>query len=373
MMSHRKCHLIFFAFIFLTIPFLLARAQGDVIEAQYEALIKFEDRYVLWNVVTDTLTELPDLEVLQYRRPIWSPDGNYLLIYPYGEDNCCTGVYDVVRQTWDEHQFENYAVWSPSGEFILHTIEHESEIELVLYNWATGDSEVIYSIEVDVFGAGISDLSWSPDSQSIFFIEYSGGMGGTFNAGNVLYLPTRAVFSLNDGNDTWYARYDPNWSPNGRYLLFWMQTTAPIVRASSIVHDAEVGDVYLMDTYTGERHRVTNTPLESEFGIRWSEDGRQIIFTLNQDVTVSLEDALLLDDPLTDRSVIPELSALEEDGYSASIPSPDGRWEVWTSFNGCELRIINQLGEMVSYLSNYEMCENFFVSWRPLAIAESDG
>ena len=80
MMSHRKCQLISAALVFLTIPFLLAHAQDDANETDYEALIVFEEKYHLWNVVTGRLTELPDLEVLQYSSPKWSPDGNRLAL-----------------------------------------------------------------------------------------------------------------------------------------------------------------------------------------------------------------------------------------------------------------------------------------------------
>jgi Tol biopolymer transport system component len=285
-------------------------------------------------------------------------------VFPYGENNCCSGLYDVERQAWDTRTFGGAAVWSPTGNYIASTSFNENSAELILHDWDQGTERVLYTIQTYDYRGILSNLEWSPDEQAIFFVESSSLIGGNNNYARVIYLPLNQVYSVSDDFDTWYVAYSPLWSPTGRYLLISLQVTATEPFAGD---DTEMGDLYLFDAHTGERHRITNTPFQYEASFGWSEDGETIIYVVPQTIEVSLTNALNLGDSVTDLNEIPEMPILQQQGFLLISTSSDEQWQVWKDDN-CVMLSLNVETEASFQLgvSGQDCQPTLFIEWRPV-------
>jgi dipeptidyl aminopeptidase/acylaminoacyl peptidase len=125
-------------------------------------------------------------------------------------------------------------------------------------------------------------VSWSSDSQRVAFSE-DGPL--LFNDSDiwVLELGNRQLTNLTDDGvagsppglfeGTWKTPFDlvPAWSPDGQHIVF-----------SRILNDSTA--LYTVPTHGGEAVKLTDLPGAAKFAVTypifWSQDGRQIIFSL---------------------------------------------------------------------------------------------
>lgn len=329
----------------------------------YQALVRFEDQYHLWDVATGELTLIPGLADVEWTRSSWSPDGAYLLVSPYGEDNCCSGLYDVERQKWDTRTFGREAVWSPTGNYIASTQFDEDSTELILFNWLTQTEYTLYTFETHGSDTEIREVAWSPDELTIFFVLAYDVSGGSANYAHLYYLPSDYIYTV--GLELFNVTYNPIWSPNGQYLLLRLEIISPYTSFS--LAQLDVGDIYLINAHTGERHRITNTPYEYEISYGWSEDGKSIQYSVFQTVEVSLSEAESMEDAISESVEISKLPLLEQRGFFLTSTSSDEQWQVWKDDN-CVMISLNVETEASFQLGDSELdCQpTTFIDWRPL-------
>jgi WD40 repeat protein len=208
-MSSKRARFTLLILLFAWLLAALPTSHAQDAAPTYQALVRFEDQYHLWDMATGDLTLLHGLADVEWTQSSWSPDGAYLLVSPYGENNCCSGLYDVERQMWDARIFESRAVWSPNGRYIAWSRHNDETSEIVLLDRESQEESVIYSIDYRGWFKGFQSLSWSPDSQSIFFVLFWERLGGRNNYARVFHFPSQEVFIVDEGLDAWYAGYNP--------------------------------------------------------------------------------------------------------------------------------------------------------------------
>ena len=332
-----------------------------------QLLLIMDDSLLLWDSEQGEYVALPDINPAEFSKYgwSWSPDGRYLLATNFPE----TYFYDVEAQAWDERVLGKYGAWSPDGSRIAHVRDIDYGSDLLLYDWDTGEETLLYSVRgTQTNSEGLSDPEWSPNGESILFVYYVWGWGGTDNYAKLLNVSTGEVRNLSGG---WYASYRPIWSPNGNTFLLHIDPTTVQTRGPVIIRDAVVGDIYLFDTLTGERHAVTHTPLQDEDNIRWSEDGQSILFEVTETYEVSLEEVFAPAEPAPEVDV-PETPDVAYDGARAVIStSPDGSLQVWSAWV-CGLIVSDAEGHWVDGITatgepTANGCPQLeVIGWRPL-------
>jgi dipeptidyl aminopeptidase/acylaminoacyl peptidase len=344
----------------------LPTSYAQDVTPSYQALVRFEDQYHLWDVATGDLTLLPGLTDVEWTSASWSPDGAYLLVSPYGEDNCCSGLYDVERQEWDTQTFGREAVWSPTGRYIISARDDENSAELVLNDWLTGVETKLHVIETQQSRFIFTSLEWSPDEQTIFFVSVYDVTGGSMNFASLYHLPSGNIYELSAGMEVGNVDYYPVWSPNGEYLLLRMEIVSPYTSFNLAQFD--VGDIYLINAHTGERNRITHTLYEYEMAYSWSEDGETIRYVIPQTVEIPLDEAVNMADFTSESDEISKLPLLEQEGFTMIDTSLDKEWQVWIFWNGCTLISLNVETEASFQLgvSGQDCQPTLFIEWRPV-------
>ena len=336
-----------------------------------QLLLIMEDQSALWDAARGEYEFLPAVDVAELTDSVqrwkWSPDGRYLLVTSYAVTPPEIRLYDVEAQAWDGRIFGKDAAWSPDGRSIAYVHDIEMGAELLLYDWDQETSTVLYSVRgEDIHAEGLSQPEWSPSGTSLFFIYYVWRFGGSTNYMHLLDLITNEVHEL---SGQWYASYNPIWSPDGSYFLVYPRATAPYVHLSIIVTDAGEGDIFLYDAHSGERQRITHTPLQAERNIRWSEDGQTILYDVTETRAVALADAFTL--PQTAEDVtIPEAPQVQFDGaINVLAVSPDGALQAWST-RGCGLIVSDAEGNWVNDVTVERTetgCPQLeVIGWRPL-------
>jgi TolB protein len=102
--------------------------------------------------------------------------------------------------------------------------------------------------------SGPSSVAWSPDSREVVF-----SMGGSLWRQRV---DSGSAQQLTDGSG---YDYQPDWSPDGRYILYTSGT-------------GEVLELWLLDLASGQSRPLTHDAAVN-VEPRWSPDGRRIVYT----------------------------------------------------------------------------------------------
>jgi Tol biopolymer transport system component len=209
-----------------------------------------------------------------------SPGGTEVVYFWYGKE---PGLYIISdgapprRLATGEAGALNwcgYAKWSPAGDLIAFLTNGESESKNI---WLISPTRGKPRLLTSASGIG---LAWSPDGQSLAFVDRS-SVGEPFS---IYAIPVRGgarrrLTTPPPGSfgDTYAA-----FSPDGRRLA--------IVRYSS----RHQSDVYVvaLDDATGERIERLTTGAPGMRGIDWSPDGGTIVFGSHSGLwRISLADA----------------------------------------------------------------------------------
>ena len=313
-----------------------------------EFLYRDGNRLVLLNGYTGEKTELP-LEVTRYDQIEWSPDGRYL-VTRLDEDPSdtnfifCLNLYDVDRREWFSSEPISCAVqgitFFADSQRLVYTTTDQINAVMWLYTLEDGTSLELYRTTDgnELMPSGIGDLKFSPTERYLTFVDYTTIMGGTLN--------TLGLMSVDNWNslfvsapDIYYASYDPIWSVDDRWFLIILKDN--YVTSGTLPQTNHRGDVYLVDSETGDKYRITYTPASSEFDVRWTVDGEIAFRTLKvieDTFSFTTEEAMNIE-PIPDSEIVqPEPTSAEDflltPGVAPGMVSPDPSLTAWIgSFN----------------------------------------
>lgn len=251
--------------------------------------------------------------------PTWSPDGEEIAYIADDEGIRATTLDGTTRTVINPTPGERLhaPAWGPSGDIAYIRMTSRSQADLMISDeqitegedvfvlpphWLSED-ELLYtadgvireldrepgeaseipfstsfdlptldyerkSYEFDERGAkevqGIQTPTLSPDGERVAFIAL-----------NDLWVMTIGE-SPRRLTDNIYYQVDPDWSPDGRYLAYSSD-------------EAGTQDVYVYDTQTETRHRVTSLDGEAAIAAQWSPDGSRIAFQKHTGATFTVE------------------------------------------------------------------------------------
>ena len=359
-------------------------AQENPEQPAPQFLYRDENRLILVDGYTGETTELP-FEVSDADRFSWSPDGQYLLAELREEDayTACLNLYDVDTLEWvydepiscDVEQ----TVFFSDGERIAYETFDGTRSKLWLFNIVEVTNQELYRAREisNTAEIHIEYLQLSPTEAYLTFVEADDiVLGGSWNKFFVMNVMEQRYFTVSAG-DLYYASYRPIWSPDDTWFLITLQDE--YITGGAIAVTNHQGDVYLVNTQTERRYRLTYTPTVLETNLRWMEDG-SIAFTIPQEQTLTIEEAINIEPPNPDSIIIPEPIDPEEFFASrlAIMISPDpmvGSWvnNDWTEEN--EQIFILNLGEVMPERGNviftaqvseyYYRSSSILIGWRP--------
>lgn len=366
-------------FLISLCPLLMSRPAYTQDEAPApQFLFRDGNHLVLVNGYTGETSQLP-FAVSDNDYFSWSPDGKYLQVLSR-EDSAdytfCLNLYDVDALAWlyDEPLAcaVKWAIFSLDSTRLVYITTDGLNGALWLYNLADETTQEIYQAESrnKINRAGIGGMQWSPAETYLTFEVQDWVMGGSLNRLVVMNVADRTSFTVN-ARSSYYAYYHPIWSQDENWFLIILKEQ---YATSGPVATNDAGDIYLVNTATGEKVRVTYTPTVSEYDVGWTEDG-QITFKQIQETILTLEQALNVPEVLPEDIVTPEPVDYEILHYSPHdvVVSPDTNVAAWIKSEGAGLNDdVLYVGLIAGFDSvfNRKLPESYqirsiVIGWRP--------
>jgi TolB protein len=187
--------------------------------------------------------------------PSWSPDGKQLAFHTYGADG---GVYVMNADGSGRERVVNHwgsPRWSPQGNRIALISTART---ISLFDCATGEEETIFGGRYSLRqGFGVS-----PDGLRFCFGDFQGGVGlATLNPET---MRARTRWLVREGQC-----YHASWAPDGRRVVFAL---APTDQGGDQLYVMDVDADQQPPWLAGQDKNFTNTNPD------WSPDGKSIIF-----------------------------------------------------------------------------------------------
>lgn len=226
---------------------------------------------------TRTLVEAGPKETLH--APAWGPSRDVAYVRVAGENNSHADLMISGEQITDgEDVFALPPDWLSEDELLytadgtIRALDRETGVASEVPFSTSFDIPVLdYEPKSYVFDErstkdvqGIQTPTLSPDGERIAFVAL-----------NDLWVMTIGESPRRLTDDVYY-QVDPTWSPDGRYLAYSSD-------------EAGTQDVYVRDTQTDTRHRVTSLDGEAAIAARWSPDGSQIAFQKQNGATFTVD------------------------------------------------------------------------------------
>ncbi len=201
----------------------------------------------------------------EYSRPEWKDVSTQISSYaisPNGERVILTGRGDIFSLPGKEGITYNLTnssdandqngLWSPDGKYISYVSDKDGEFRIYVRNAVTGE-ESVATKDIKTY---IIDYSWSPDSKKILWSDKKNTLNITdLTTGKTTLVEESGVSIFNDFN----------WSPDSRFITY----TRPEKTMSNII-------VY--EVATGAKHIITDGWYDSD-SPNFSSDGKYLIFT----------------------------------------------------------------------------------------------
>jgi dipeptidyl aminopeptidase/acylaminoacyl peptidase len=179
----------------------------------------------------------------------WSPNGSQIVIYSFNPDYFSGGsisIYDsITKETKKIPVDEKYEIfepdWSPDQKNISIILEGESENYLGLINPSSGKL-----VDKFQFQEKIALYTWSPDGNHI--IVETTNTSNLIDEGSKLWLLNKNTSdiklihegSINSLSDHFHAK----WSPDGKYILFIINTNSKERKSVIIMNPFNVQQIY---------------------------------------------------------------------------------------------------------------------------------
>jgi hypothetical protein len=382
--------LIAFCLLLLTLP---AAAQDDPPAPQF--LYHDENRLILLDGYTGEATELP-FEVTERDRFEWSPDGRYLLALLQDTEvdyGWCLNLFDVDTEAWLHDEpiacAVTEALFSADGTQIAYA-SHSSDANnesLSLYNLPDQKTDELYRTTdgTALNPIGISSIKWSPTATYLTFGTHRQIMGGTLNTLMIMNLENEDHISLSAPNP-YYASYDPIWADDDRWFLIILKEQ--YVTGGAIASTNHRGDVYLVNSESGEKYRLSYTPAIAEGNVRWTEDGKiafQVVMLETQEFSFTPEQAMNVEEVPSDQIIWPEDIDPDEffgDPLRDVMVAPDasiGAWitqkegQTWELNIGYVFSSSHTIHFSVPLPENFNRYSGVLIGWRPFDYSYPQG
>ncbi len=200
--------------------------------------------------------------------PAWSPDGTMIAFESDRAGNFDILVMNADGSDWvnltDDPSMDLSPAWSPDGTRIAFASDRTDDFEIYVMN-ADGSDVTQLTNRPGVDGAP----DWSPDGTRIAF--------ESFRNGNFAIYVMNADGSNLRGltSDAESSHRAPAWSPDGTRIAFHSYRPGG--------HDILGGhDVYVMNADGSRVINLTNYPWADDDAPQWSPDGRRIVFEANR-------------------------------------------------------------------------------------------
>jgi len=210
------------------------------------------------NVDGSNLQKLTDNNV-DDKYPAVSPDGRRIAYQVGGDENWGISVMDVDggnRDVLSDNRFwDRLPTWSPDGQQIAFISNRNGQFAVHMMD-ANGQNvrQVVNTGERD------GHVSWSVNDKLAF------NTGG--DSSKTWRIAVSDVNGDNVQNLTGNGNWSPEWSPDGRFLVFVSSRSGG---------DTNPG-IFVMNADGSNQRQLFDSP-DYEWGARWSGDGQSIIFT----------------------------------------------------------------------------------------------
>jgi Tol biopolymer transport system component/Tfp pilus assembly protein PilF len=203
------------------------------------------------------LTDNPALD----SDPVWSPDGERIAFVSERDGNPEIYLMDAdgsnVTRLTDHPAVDQMPAWAPNSKVLVFVTERNGNADLYLLNIENGELNQLTKSPANEWYP-----TWSPDEPEVAFVSDEDGDADLYIINSELKVRRLTDNDIYDG--------DPNWSANGRFIVF---STKP---------DADNGDLYSIRPDGTGLQQITEEP-----GINiqpaWSPDNNYIAFTSNRD------------------------------------------------------------------------------------------
>jgi serine/threonine protein kinase len=269
--------------------------------------------------IASTYTRVPSESFTPSLTPFESSTHGDWVAYAYGPLEYRRNIYEMNWQTGDTRQItfgdhgDNGPSFSPDGD------------SLVFWRNILGDYRIIM---VDGSGAEVQLTdhdskwpSWCKDPSKPWIIYEDRADEGKINIWLIDLANDRKARRLtNGGNDR-----GPEWSPDCSSFTFFRKT-------------GNYDDIFIFNLASGESRQLTNTPEADEWTVRWSSDGKSLVYNQLRDTdgdgfintNKDVSDLMIINSDGTDMQALTSGQYLP---YSPSL-SPDGTRILFTNSTG---------------------------------------